>query len=108
MDEYLVTEQPDRRPTHPGELIRGVIEDHFGMSISEAARRIGISRQRLHAILAGSAPVTPETAVRIGKLFNASPRLWLDMQTAYDVWVVSSSLADVLAKIEPAPIAPPL
>lgn len=100
MAEYLITEAPARCPTHPGELLREIIEEHLGLSISETARRIGISRQTLHAILAGTAPLTPETALRLGKLVGRKPDLWLHMQQAFDLWTASQRLAGDLDKIE--------
>jgi len=100
MAEYLITEPPQRCPTHPGELLREIIEERIGLSISETARRIGISRQTLHAILAGTAPLTPESALRLSKLVGVKPGLWLNMQQAYDLWTASRRLADEIDKIE--------
>ena len=77
---------PDRCPSHPGELLRETVIPATGKSISEIARLLGISRQQLHAILAERKPVSPEVAVRLGKLFGNGAGLWLRMQSAYDTW----------------------
>ena len=58
----------------------------LGRPKTEIARLLGLSRQSLHDILAGRQPVTPATAVKLGKLCGNGPRLWLNMQTAHDLW----------------------
>ena len=77
---------PDRCPTHPGELLREDVIPATGKPKSEIARRLGISRQHLHDIMAERKPVSPEVAVRFGKLFGNNPLTWVRMQGAYDVW----------------------
>jgi addiction module HigA family antidote len=54
--------------------------------MTEIARSLGISRQLLYSIVNEKAPVTPEVAVRLGKLVGNGPRLWVNMQAAYDLW----------------------
>ena len=79
MDEYLVTERPQRAPSHPGVLIREILEDHLRLLVADVARRIGVIRQSLHAVLSGTTAVSPEMALRLGKLFGRNPDLWLRM-----------------------------
>ena len=83
--EYVVDTRPRRKPTHPGELLREDVLPALGISVSEAARRLRVSRQTLHRILAGDAGVTPDMAVRLGKFCGNGPGLWLRMQQAYDL-----------------------
>jgi antitoxin HigA-1 len=71
-------------PMHPGELLREDVLPALGRSRAEIARLLGVSRQTLHAILTERAPVTPEMALRIGKLCGNGPELWLNLQTRYD------------------------
>jgi addiction module HigA family antidote len=66
-------------------LLQEIIET-TGRSKSEIATRLGISRQQLYDILNEKKPVSPETAVRLGKLFGNGGGLWLRMQTAFDLW----------------------
>ena len=75
-------------PTHPGEILREDVLPALGLTIVEAASKLGITRQTLHRIIArrNPRPVTPEMAVRLGKLCGNGPRLWLNLQTAYDLW----------------------
>jgi len=98
MTEYPAG-RPKRAPTHPGELLREIIEEQLRISISDAARQLGVSRQSLHAVLSGSAAVTTDMALRFGKLFGKSPDLWLRMQQAHDLWHGERRLAAELKKI---------
>ena len=103
--EYLVNTRPRRSPTHPGELLREDVLPALKISVSEAARRLRVSRQTLHRILAGDAGVTPDMAVRLGKFCGNGPGLWLRMQQAYDLWHAEQRLANELTKIPTTPTA---
>jgi addiction module HigA family antidote len=70
---------------HPGELLREDILPALGRTRAEIARLLGVSRQTLHAILTERASVTPEMALRLGKLCGNGPELWLALQTRYDL-----------------------
>jgi addiction module HigA family antidote len=91
MTEYSATHNPRRRPTHPGVLLREVIAA-TGKTKTEIANLLGISRQHLYDILETNKPVTPTTAVRLGKLFGNGAQLWLRMQVAHDLWAASRSI----------------
>lgn len=82
----MVTRNPDRCPTHPGELLRKDIIPSIGRSKAEVARLLGISRQHLYDILGKRKPVSPEVAVRFAKMFGTDPLFWVRMQGAYDAW----------------------
>ena len=103
--EYLVNTRPRRKPTHPGELLREDVLPALRISVSEAARKLRVSRQTLHRILAGDAGVTPDMAVRLGKFCGNGPGLWLRMQQAYDLWHAEQRLASELTKIPTSPTA---
>jgi addiction module HigA family antidote len=94
-----------RRPTHPGAILRNTVLPALKMSVIEAARDLGISRQMLHKILAEDAPITPEMAVRIGKFCGNGPELWLGMQQAVDLWDARQKLAAEVAKIPTPKVA---
>lgn len=81
-----MSRNPDRCPTHPGELLREDLIPATKKSKAEIARMLGISRQHLHAILAERKPVSPEVAVRLAKLFGNAPLVWIRMQGTYDAW----------------------
>ena len=103
--EYVINTRPRRKPTHPGELLREDVLPALRISVSEAARKLRVSRQTLHRILAGDAGVTPDMAVRIGKFCGNGPGLWLRMQQAYDLWHAEQRLANELTKIPTASAA---
>ena len=75
-------------PVHPGEILREDVLPALGLTIQDAAAKLGVTRQTLHRIIARDdpRPVTPEMAVRLGKLCGNGPRLWLNLQSAYDLW----------------------
>lgn len=101
MREYSVKRPLKRPPVHPGELLREEVLPALGLSVSEAARRLGISRQQLHRVLACTHPITTDMALRIGKLAGNGPGLWLRMQQAYDLYHTERQMEDELSKIEP-------
>jgi addiction module HigA family antidote len=71
----------------------------LGVTVTEAARDLGVSRQTLHAILAERAPVTPAMAVRLGRWCGIDPRPWLAMQSERDLWEAAHALASEVAAI---------
>ena len=87
MDAFATTgPDPDRRPVHPGELLREDVIPAVKQPIARIAEGLGVSRQHLHAILAERKPVSPEVAVRLAAMFGSSADLWTRMQAASDVW----------------------
>ena len=81
-----MSRNPDRCPTHPGELLREDVIPATGKPKAEIARMLGISRQHLYDILAERKPISPEVAVRLAKLFGNAPLVWIRMQGTYDAW----------------------
>jgi addiction module HigA family antidote len=100
MAEYTIKRPLKRPPIHPGEVVREDVLPALGLSVSEAARRMGVSRQQLHRVLACTHPITTEMALRIGKFAGNGPGLWLRMQQAYDLWHVEQRMKDELSKIK--------
>ncbi len=86
MATYKAKRNLDRAPVHPGALLRDEVLPALNMPVARAARSLGISRQVLHRILAEKLGVSPAMAVRLGKFCGNGPNLWLNMQTAYDLW----------------------
>ena len=101
MTEYRVKRPLQRPPIHPGEILREDVLPALGLSVSETAKRLGVSRQQLHRILACTHPVTVEMALRLGRLIGNGPGLWLRMQQHYDLRRVEQGLRGELEKIEP-------
>ncbi|HEX7348696.1 MAG TPA: HigA family addiction module antitoxin [Rhodanobacteraceae bacterium] len=91
-----------RAPTHPGAILREDVLPALGLSVAETARRLHVSRQTLHALLAERAGFTPAMALRVGKLAGNGPTVWLRMQQAYDLWYAERELAAELRSIRKA------
>lgn len=89
-----------RPPTHPGELLHEQLEE-IGMSVSAAARHLGISRVHLHRVLSGKNPVSGEVAVKLGRMFGNGPDLWARMQLAHDLWYAERAVPlDAVPRLE--------
>lgn len=71
-------------PAHPGEVLREYLPE--GMTVGEAARRLGVTRQALSAVLNGRAGVSADMALRLAQSLGTSAEMWLSMQTAHDLW----------------------
>ena len=106
MTEYGVKRPLQRPLIHPGEILREDVLPAIGLSVSETARRLGVSRQQVHRILACTHPITVEMALRIGKLVDNGPGIWLRLQQNYDLWRMERGLKSELEKIEPAEVTP--
>jgi len=72
----------------------------LGLSVSEAARQLRVTRQTLHRIMAGTHSITPEMAIRLGKFCGNGPGLWLRMQQEYDLWNAKQRLKQEIDKIQ--------
>jgi addiction module HigA family antidote len=75
-------------PPHPGEVLRELCIEPLGLSVTEAAEGLGVSRKTLSAILNGRAGISPEMALRLSIAFDTSAESWLNQQTQYDLWQV--------------------
>jgi addiction module HigA family antidote len=73
-------------PPHPGEIIRELCLDPLGLSVTDAAEALGVSRKTLSSILNGRSGISPEMALRLSKAFNTTPESWLYQQVQYDLW----------------------
>ena len=93
---------PNRPPVHPGEVLREDVLPAIGEPVMTVAKKLGVTRQHLHRILAEKAPVTPEMAVRLGKFCGNGPGLWLRLQQTYDLWHAERALKKEIAKIPTA------
>ena len=88
-----------RCPTHPGEVLREDVLPSLKITITDAAKELGIARQSLHRVLAGEMSITPEMALRLGRWCGNGPGIWLRMQVAHDLWHAERTMTDSLANI---------
>ncbi|MCK9506184.1 MAG: HigA family addiction module antitoxin [Porticoccaceae bacterium] len=73
-------------PPHPGEIIKELCLEPLGISVTDAAAALGISRKTLSAILNGRAGISPEMAIRLSIAFDTSAESWLNQQSQYELW----------------------
>lgn len=94
---------PDHRPpTHPGEMLLEEFLNPISMTQTELARRIHVSFPRINEIINGKRGVTPDTALRLSRLFGTTPEFWLNGQRNWDLWhAVHSRTAAEIETIEP-------
>lgn len=78
-----------RKPTHPGEVLREDVLPALGITQTDLAKRLGVSRVTVSEILLEKRALSPDMAVRIGRLTNTTPESWLAMQQAVDLWEVN-------------------
>ncbi len=93
---------PNRRPTHPGAILREDVLPALGMTQTEFADRLGVSRLTVSELLHEKRAVSAEMALRLAKLLDTSPESWLAMQNAVDVWELRSK-PNSIASIKPLP-----
>lgn len=72
-------------PPHPGEHLRHDYLEPLGLTVTEAAKSLGVSRQALNNLVNGKAAISPAMAIRLAKAFGGRPELWLGLQTQYDL-----------------------
>lgn len=75
-----------RPPVHPGEVLLKEFLKPLGMSQKELAERLGVSYPRINQLVRGKRSVTPDTALRLARLFGTTPEFWLELQLAYDLY----------------------
>jgi antitoxin HigA-1 len=76
---------PMKNPPHPGEHLRSDYFEPLGLSVTEAARKLGVTRQALNNLVNGLSGISPEMAIRLSKAFGGGPEVWLGMQMNYDL-----------------------
>ena len=81
-----------RPPTHPGAFFREIVLPALAVSKAEIARSLGVSRHTLYQLLDEKTRVTPEMALRLGKLCGDGPDIWLAMQLKHDLWEAEQSI----------------
>jgi antitoxin HigA-1 len=86
-----------KNPPHPGEMIGDSLEE-LGVSISEAAKSLGITRQQLHNLIAGRSAVTTEMAVRLEKALGSTAETWVQMQMNYDLAQIRGRASSIRVK----------
>ena len=86
-----------KNPPHPGQMIGDSLED-MGVSISKAARDMGITRQQLHNIISGRCAIMPEMAFRLEKALGSTADAWLRLQANYDLAQIRAHASSIKIK----------
>lgn len=95
-----------RAPTHPGEMLLEEFLKPLGMTQRELASRIGVSYPRVNELVQGKRGVTPDTALRLARLFGTSPEFWLQGQLLWELYQAThSKKARKISEIEPLQVA---
>ena len=76
---------PMKNPVHPGRIVRHDCLEPLGLSVTEGAKVLGVTRQALNNVVNGKAGISPEMAIRLAKAFGSTAETWLRMQLAYDL-----------------------
>ena len=95
--------RPNRRPTHPGALLRDTVIPALGIGVTGAADALGVTRQQIHRVLAEQSGVSPVMALRLGKPRGNGPAPWVNMQVARDMWDARRELGDAIDAIPTFP-----
>ena len=89
---------PMKNPPHPGEHVRFDCLEPLGLTVTEGAKVLGVSRQALNNLVNGKSGISPEMAIRLSKAFGGSPEVWLRMQLAFDLAQVGRRADEIKVK----------
>jgi len=87
-----------KKPPHPGRVVRQECIEPLGLTVTEAAKRLGVTRQALNNLVNGKGGISAEMAVRVSKVFGSSPEVWLGMQMEYDLAQVEKEAHNIKVK----------
>jgi len=93
---------PMKNPPHPGLTIRHACIEALGMSITQAAKALGVTRQALNNVLAGKSGISAEMSVRLEKIFGSTAGAWLRLQSTYDLSKIDPDKIEVHRELVPA------
>ena len=76
---------PMKNPAHPGRIVKNACLEPLGLSVTDGAKVLGVTRQTLNNVIHGKSGISPEMAIRLSKAFGSTPETWLRMQVAHDL-----------------------
>ena len=94
-----------RKPTHPGEMLREDFLPDYGLTVSNFAKAIGVSRQTVNELIRERRSLSPEMAIRLSRYFGNSAQFWLNAQQAVDLWEASLRMKTQIDQIKPLQVA---
>ena len=93
---------PMKNPPHPGRSIRTACLEPLGLSVTEGAKGLGVTRQTLNNVIHGKSGISPRMAIRLSKAFGSTPETWLRMQLAYDLGQARKDESKIKVRRQPA------
>ena len=84
---------PMKNPPHPGGFVLRQCIEPLGLTITQAAAALGVTRTTLSELVNGKRGVTPETAILLARYFKTTPQFWMNLQAQYDLWYAERALA---------------
>ena len=91
----------NRRPTHPGEMLREDFLPDYSLTVAGLAEALGVSRQSVNELLRERRAVSPDMALRLARLFGNTPEFWLNAQRAVDLWDTAQAISKDVSRIKP-------
>ncbi len=99
----MVRVPTDRPPTHPGEMLLEEFLEPLGMTQTELAERIEVPFQRINSLVNGRRAMTPDTALRLSRVFGTTPAFWMNHQLRWDLYHAQRDAKAPLQRIKPVP-----
>ena len=97
---------PMKKPVHPGRIVRHDCLEPLGLSVTDAAKVLGVTRQALNNVVNEKAGISPEMAIRLSKAFGSTPDTWVRMQAAFDLALALKDEGKIhVGRYEPVPAA---
>ena len=86
-------------PPHPGEILKETCLEPMGLTVTKAAKALGVTREALSRLVNGRAGVSPEMAIRLSKALNTTPEMWLGLQQQYDLWHIRQKADQIQVEV---------
>jgi antitoxin HigA-1 len=102
IDEKEEWIMPMKNPPHPGRSIRTACLEPLGLSVTEGAKVLGVTRQALNNVVNGKSAISPNMAIRLAKAFGSTAETWLRMQLAYDLAAARKDESKIKVRRQPA------
>ncbi len=99
------TRTMERRPIHPGEILREDFLPDYDLTVAGLATKLGVSRQTVNELLRERRALSPAMALRLSRLFGTSPEFWLNLQRAVDLWEAAEATQEAMRRIKPMQVA---
>ena len=90
-------------PAHPGEILKELCLDPLNVTVTHAAKTLGVARKTLSELINGKSGVSPEMAIRLSKAFSTTPEFWMNLQQQYDLWHANQKIGKLqIQELTPA------